>query len=171
MQCVLLQIFFKKNQINIMSKKQLYDFGMVGLGVMGRNFLLNVADHGYSIIGLDNNQEQADALVEEAAGKPAKVTTDMKDFVASLKKPRKIMLLVPAGKVVDIVIEDLLKHVEPNDVIIDGGNSFFEDTERRLEYLKEKKSPFWELEFRVEQKVQGLGRALCLVVRSKLIIR
>ena len=81
-----------------MSKKQLYDFGMVGLGVMGRNFLLNVADHGYSIIGLDNNQEQAEALVEEAGDKPAKATTDMKDFVASLKKPRKIMLLVPAGK-------------------------------------------------------------------------
>jgi 6-phosphogluconate dehydrogenase len=125
-----------------MSKKQLYDFGMVGLGVMGRNFLLNVADHGYSIIGLDNDQAQAEALVEEAGDKPAKATTDMKDFVASLKKPRKIMLLVPAGKVVDMVIEDLLKHVEPNDVIIDGGNSFFEDTERRLEYLKEKKVTF-----------------------------
>jgi len=94
-----------------MSKKKLYDFGMVGLGVMGRNFLLNVADHGYSIIGLDNNKEQAQALVEEAKGKPAKATTDIKDFVASLKTPRKIMLLVPAGKVVDIVIDDLLKYV------------------------------------------------------------
>ena len=122
-----------------MSKKQLYDFGMVGLGVMGRNFLLNVADNGYAAIGLDTNQEQADAMIEEGEGKKVTATTDTKTFVASLKKPRKIMLLVPAGKVVDIVIESLLKFVEPGDVIIDGGNSFFEDTDRRLEYLKEKK--------------------------------
>lgn len=119
-----------------------YDFGMVGLGVMGRNFLLNVADHGYSVIGLDTNKEQAEALEIEAAGKAAKSTTDMKTFVDSLKKPRKIMLLVPAGKVVDIVIEGLLKHVEEGDLIIDGGNSFFEDTDRRLAYLKSKKVLF-----------------------------
>ena len=115
---------------------------MVGLGVMGRNFLLNVADNGFSIIGLDTNTEQAKALEEEADGKVAKGTTKVKEFVASLKKPRKIMLLVPAGRVVDIVIEDLLKHVEKGDLIIDGGNSFFEDTDRRLEYLKEKKVEF-----------------------------
>jgi 6-phosphogluconate dehydrogenase len=102
----------KKLNHRFMSKNQLYDFGIVGLGVMGRNFLLNVADHGYSIIGLDTNKEQAQALVEEASGKPAKATTDMKDFVKSLKTPRKIMLLVPAGKTVDIVIDSLLKYVE-----------------------------------------------------------
>jgi len=71
--------------------QQLYDFGMVGLGVMGRNFLLNVADNGFSVAGLDTNKEQAKALEEEADGKPAKGTTDMKEFVACLKKPRKIM--------------------------------------------------------------------------------
>jgi len=125
-----------------MSKKQLYDFGMVGLGVMGRNFLLNVADNGFSIAGLDTNKEQAQALEDEAEGRPALGTTDMKTFVKSLKKPRKIMLLVPAGKVVDIVIDGLLKHVEKGDLIIDGGNSFFVDTDRRLEYLKDKKVEF-----------------------------
>ncbi len=125
-----------------MSKKQLYDFGMVGLGVMGRNFLLNVADNGFSVAGLDTNKEHAKALEEEAKGKPAMGTTNMKTFVASLKKPRKIMLLVPAGKVVDIVIDGLLKHVEKGDLIIDGGNSFFVDTDRRLEYLKDKKVEF-----------------------------
>lgn len=122
--------------------KQLYDFGMVGLGVMGRNFLLNVADNGFSVIGLDTNKEQVQALEEEAAGKVAKATTDMKEFVASLKTPRKIMLLVPAGKVVDIVIDGLLKYVKPGDLIIDGGNSFFPDTDRRLAALKEKKVQF-----------------------------
>jgi len=60
--------------------QQLYDFGMVGLGVMGRNFLLNVADNGFSVAGLDTNKEQAKALEEEADGKPAKGTTDMKEF-------------------------------------------------------------------------------------------
>ena len=125
-----------------MNKKQLYDFGMIGLGVMGRNFLLNVADNGFSIAGLDNNKEQADALVEEAKGKKVMATTDMKKFVASLKPPRRIMMLVPAGKIVDFVIEDLLKHVEKGDMIIDGGNSFFEDTDRRLAYLKDKKVNF-----------------------------
>ena len=122
--------------------KQLYDFGMIGLGVMGRNFLLNVADNGFSVAGLDTNKEQAKALEEEAAGKKVFGTTDMKKFVASLKKPRKIMMLVPAGKVVDIVIDGLLKHVEKGDLIIDGGNSFFVDTDRRVSYLKEKKIDF-----------------------------
>ncbi|MEO1259691.1 MAG: NADP-dependent phosphogluconate dehydrogenase [Bacteroidota bacterium] len=122
--------------------KQLYEFGMIGLGVMGRNFLLNVADNGYSIIGLDTSEEKASALKEETSGKNAMSTTDMKTFVASLKKPRKIMMLVPAGKVVDLVIDGLLKHVEEGDLIIDGGNSFFADTDRRLAYLKEKKIDF-----------------------------
>jgi len=125
-----------------MKKKQLYDFGMIGLGVMGRNFLLNVADNGFSIAGLDTNKEQAQALVEEAKGKKVMATTDMKKFVAALKPPRRIMMLVPAGKVVDIVIDGLLKHVEKGDMIIDGGNSFFPDTDRRLEYLKDKKINF-----------------------------
>jgi len=122
--------------------KQLYDFGMIGLGVMGRNFLLNVADNGFSVAGLDTNKEQAEALEREAEGKKAIGTTDMKEFVGSLKKPRKIMMLVPAGKVVDIVIDGLLKHVQKGDLIIDGGNSFFEDTDRRHAYLKTKKIDF-----------------------------
>jgi len=119
--------------------KASYDFGMIGLGVMGRNFILNVADNGFSAIGLDTNKEKAQALNDESEGKNAEGTTDMKTFVSSLKSPRKIMLLVPAGKVVDIVIEDLLQHVEEGDIIIDGGNSFFEDTDRRMNYLKKKK--------------------------------
>ena len=115
-----------------------YDFGMVGLGVMGRNFLLNVADHGYSVVGLDKDSKKVQALETEAGDKPAKGTTTVEEFVAHLSAPRKIMLLVPAGKVVDIVIEDLLPHLSPGDLIIDGGNSFFEDTDRRSIYLQEK---------------------------------
>ena len=122
--------------------EQLYDFGMVGLGVMGRNFLLNVADHDFSIAGLDQNKDQVESLKREATGRPVFGTTDVKSFVAVLKKPRVIMLLVPAGKIVDLVIEDLLGHVEEGDLIIDGGNSFFEDTDRRMAYLAGKNINF-----------------------------
>ncbi len=115
-----------------------YDFGMVGLGVMGRNFLLNVADHGYAVAGMDQSAEKAKALEVEAGDKKAKGTTSTEEFVASLKKPRKIMLLVPAGKVVDIVINSLLPHLDQGDLIIDGGNSFFPDTDRRSVELEEK---------------------------------
>lgn len=115
-----------------------YDFGMVGLGVMGRNFLLNAADHGFSVAGLDTDASKAAALESEAGGKPAKGTTLAAEFVGMLKKPRRIMLLVPAGKPVDSVIESLLPLLEPGDLILDGGNSFFEDTDRRLAFLKEK---------------------------------
>lgn len=117
---------------------QTYDFGMVGLGVMGRNFLLNVADHGYSVIGLDTDPEKAAALEQEAGDHPAKGTTSAADFVQHLSTPRKIMLLVPAGKIVDLVIQDLLPYLEEGDLIIDGGNTFFDDTDRRLASLAQK---------------------------------
>jgi 6-phosphogluconate dehydrogenase len=120
-----------------MEKK--YDFGLVGLGVMGRNFILNVADNGFSAFGNDLDSEKVNALIAEG-GDTQKVnaSTDAKVFVNALARPRKIMLLVPAGKVVDIVIENLLPLLEKDDIIIDGGNSFFTDTDRREAYLAEK---------------------------------
>ncbi|AYN67805.1 NADP-dependent phosphogluconate dehydrogenase [Euzebyella marina] len=121
-----------------------YDFGLVGLGVMGRNFILNVADNGFSAYGHDLDAEKVNALKEEG-GNEAKVnaSTSIKTFVRSLKQPRKIMLLVPAGKIVDSVIESLLPHIDRGDIIIDGGNSFFTDTDRREEYLQEKAINFF----------------------------
>ena len=116
-----------------------YDFGLVGLGVMGRNFILNVADNGFTAYGNDLNREAVDALIKEG-GDPARVnaSTQVKTFVDALTIPRKIMLLVPAGKVVDMVIESLLPHLDKGDIIIDGGNSFFTDTDRREAYLRDK---------------------------------
>lgn len=119
-----------------------FDFGMVGLGVMGRNFLLNVADHGFSIIGLDTDPEKAGALESEASGKVVRGTTDSHEFVQSLKSPRRIMLLVPAGAPVDSVIASLLPMLDPGDLIIDGGNSHFTDTHRRQADLAEKNIRF-----------------------------
>ncbi|MCG8329941.1 MAG: NADP-dependent phosphogluconate dehydrogenase [Chitinophagales bacterium] len=115
-----------------------YDFGMVGLGVMGRNFLLNIVDNGYAAIGLDLDKEKVDALNAEADGRVLEGTTDTDTFIQSLSVPRKIMLLVPAGRAVDSVIESLLPKLDEGDLIIDGGNSFFKDTNRRFESLKEK---------------------------------
>lgn len=119
--------------------KNSYDFGLVGLGVMGRNFILNVADNGFSAMGNDLDPEKVQALIEEGGDtKRVDATVDVSAFAKALSSPRKIMLLVPAGKVVDIVIESLLPHLDKGDIIIDGGNSFFTDTDRREAYLSEK---------------------------------
>ena len=119
--------------------EQKYDFGLVGLGVMGRNFILNVADNGFSAFGNDLDEEKVNALIQEGGNADRiNASTNAKTFVNSLSAPRKIMLLVPAGKVVDIVIESLLPLLDEDDIIIDGGNSFFTDTDRREAYLAEK---------------------------------
>lgn len=124
--------------------KASFDFGMIGIGVMGSNLLLNMADHGYSVIGFDLKQERADKL--EAAAKPGTIvkgTIDISQMVAALKKPRKIMMLVPAGKPVDDVIEKLLPFLEQDDIVIDGGNSYFKDTWKRISYLQNKGIQFF----------------------------
>ena len=115
-----------------------YDFGMIGLGVMGRNFLLNVADDGYAALGQDINTEQVAALNEEGKGMNVRGVESQEEFVSLLAKPRKIMLLVPAGKIVDAVINGLVPHLEEGDILIDGGNSHYDDTDRRYAELKEK---------------------------------
>ncbi|HEX8638813.1 MAG TPA: NADP-dependent phosphogluconate dehydrogenase [Pyrinomonadaceae bacterium] len=113
-------------------------FGMVGLGTMGRNFLLNVAEHGFSCVGYDLDASKRELLTQEGAGMPVESATSVAEFVAKLQKPRNIMLLVPAGKIVDAAIDDLLPFLEKDDLIIDGGNSHFADTERREAVLIEK---------------------------------
>lgn len=121
-----------------MSDKAGYDFGMVGLGTMGRNLLLNMADHGIAGAGYDKNEAQVSLLDDAAKDTPAKGFSDIRAFVAYLKTPRHIMMLVPAGKIVDQVIEDLLPLLDKGDTLIDGGNSHFTDTDRRIEYLETK---------------------------------
>jgi 6-phosphogluconate dehydrogenase len=118
--------------------EQKYDIGMIGLGVMGRNFVLNMADHGYSVVGFDKNSDQVEALEKQAGALNVRAVKDIKIFVDLLKKPRAAMMLVPAGPPVDSVIRDLLPYLEPGDLIIDGGNSHFTDTDVRNKALKEK---------------------------------
>lgn len=121
----------------------LYDFGMVGLGTMGRNLLLNIADHGFAAIGFDKDLTKG-ALLESSAspGTTVKGVGSLAEMVAGLKTPRKLMMLVPAGPIVDAVINDLLPLLAPGDIIIDGGNSHFPDTLKRIAYLQDKKIHF-----------------------------
>ncbi|MBS1745615.1 MAG: NADP-dependent phosphogluconate dehydrogenase [Bacteroidetes bacterium] len=116
-----------------------YDFGMIGLGVMGSNFLLNMADKGYKVIGFDLDDAKAKKLENEATpGTTVKGVTTLGAMVQQLDKPRRIMMLVPAGKPVDSVIQSLLPLIEKDDVIIDGGNSHYTDTLRRVKELEPK---------------------------------
>jgi 6-phosphogluconate dehydrogenase len=116
-----------------------FDFGMIGLGVMGSNLLLNMADHGFAVIGFDLKPERGQALEAAAEeGTTVKGVATMPEMVLALKKPRKIMMLVPAGKPVDDVIAALLPMLEDGDIVIDGGNSFYKDTVHRILFLQDK---------------------------------
>jgi 6-phosphogluconate dehydrogenase len=115
-----------------------YAFGMIGLGVMGRSLLLNIADHGYAAAGHDKDAEKVASLNEEAGDRKVKGFGDVKEFIQSLSKPRAIMMLVPAGKIVDAVIEELTPLLDKGDILIDGGNSHFTDTNRRVDELEAK---------------------------------
>ena len=114
------------------------EIGMVGLGVMGRNFLLNMADHGFSVAGYDKDPGKVAALKREALDCDARGASDIKAFIALLRRPRAVMLLVPAGPPVDSVINALLPHLEAGDLIIDAGNSYFKDTDARAGNLASK---------------------------------
>jgi len=127
-----------------MEKVEHYEFGIVGLGVMGRNLLLNMADHGLAIAGLDLDQDKVLALESEASAEhQVKGTTHLNLFLGLLKKPRAILLLVPAGAPVDLAIKDMLPFLEEGDILIDGGNTFFKDTDRRAAELAERKIHFF----------------------------
>lgn len=114
------------------------DIGMIGLGVMGRNLVLNFADHGYSVAGFDKDKAKVEQLEKEAEKRKIFGSDILLDFIKLLRKPRAVMMLVPAGSPVDAVIDELLPLLEPNDLIIDGGNSHFTDTNKRLKELSGK---------------------------------
>jgi len=116
------------------------DIGLIGLAVMGQNLVLNMNDKGYTVAVFNRTVSKVDAFKENAAkGRDTIIGThSVEEFVAALERPRKIILLVKAGDVVDKFIEMLLPHLEEGDLVIDGGNSHFPDTIRRTKYLQEK---------------------------------
>lgn len=113
-------------------------FGMIGLGTMGRNLLLNMGDKGFNVSGFDKDPAKVASLGNESHGNGVMGFTALNEFISHLQKPRAVMMLVPAGKIVDDVIADLLPLMDKGDLIIDGGNSHFVDTTRRVGELKKK---------------------------------
>ncbi len=120
------------------------EFGLFGLGVMGKSLCRNLANNGFKISMFNRH---VDGVEEDVAKNfkaqylgisQATAFDDISAFVNSLQQPRKIMLMVNAGKTIDYVIEDLLPHLSENDIIIDGGNSNYKKTKERNEYLKTK---------------------------------
>jgi len=114
-----------------------YSFGMIGLGTMGRNLLLNMGDNGFAVAGYDKDAAKITLLDKEGEGKPVRGFTSLQEFVNSLTIPKVIMMLVPAGKIVDDVLTELVPLLQKGDVVIDGGNSHFTDTTVRVNRLEE----------------------------------
>jgi 6-phosphogluconate dehydrogenase len=115
------------------------DIGLIGMAVMGQNLVLNMADHGYSVAVYNRTTEKVDRFIEgPAKGKEITGTRSVEEFIAELERPRRIVLMVKAGPVVDKFIEQLLPHLEKGDIVIDGGNSHFPDTVRRVDEMSEK---------------------------------
>jgi 6-phosphogluconate dehydrogenase len=113
-------------------------FGMIGLAVMGENLALNVEDHGFSVAVWNREAEKVDLFLKKNPGKKLTGTRTLAEFVQALERPRRIMMLIKAGAPVDETIDKLLPLVEPGDILIDGGNSFFKDTQARTSRLEAK---------------------------------
>ena len=115
------------------------DIGLIGLAVMGRNLVMNMSDHGFHVSVYNRTQSKVDAFVNgEAQGHSVVGTYSIEELVSSLKRPRRVMMMIKAGKPVDMTIDSLLPYLEPGDIIIDGGNSNYQDTIRRVEYVTSK---------------------------------
>jgi 6-phosphogluconate dehydrogenase len=111
-------------------------FGIVGLGVMGENLALNIESKGYSVVGFDLDGKKVDSFARRTQGKNAVAARSVAEFVAALESPRRILMMVPAGKPVDAVIAELKPHLHGGDLLIDGGNTLFTDTARRIKELE-----------------------------------
>lgn len=118
-----------------MEKKS--DFGLIGLAVMGQNLVLNVESRGFQVSVYNRTTSKMTEFIEENPGKQLVGCETLEEFVESLATPRKIQIMVQAGGPVDAVIKDLMPLLDPNDIIIDGGNSLYTDTERRDKYVGE----------------------------------
>jgi 6-phosphogluconate dehydrogenase len=115
------------------------DIGLIGLAVMGQNLVLNMNDHGYRVAVFNRTVSKVDDFINnEAAGTQVTGTHSIPELVDSLKKPRRMMLMVKAGDTVDQMIDTIVPHLEPGDIVIDGGNSHYPDTTRRTRALAEK---------------------------------
>ena len=126
-------------ELEIIMTQPRADLGLIGLAVMGQNLVLNMNDKGFTISVFNRTVEKVDRFIEnEAAGTNIIGCKSIEEFVSTLKRPRRVMMLVKAGEAVDAFIEQVLPHLDPGDIIIDGGNSNFHDTIRRTKYVESK---------------------------------
>ncbi|HXW53378.1 MAG TPA: NADP-dependent phosphogluconate dehydrogenase [Myxococcota bacterium] len=123
-------------------KREQCQVGIIGLGTMGHNLALNMSDHGFVVAGYDRHEDKVQSLIKESQKPSIYGATGIEELLALLKKPRAIILLVAAGKPVDLVINELLPHLEPDDLVVDAGNSHFIDTDIRERRLQEKNIQF-----------------------------
>src|SRR5438445_1121238 len=115
------------------------DIALIGLAVMGQNLILNMNDHGFTVVAFNRTVSKVDDFLNnEAKGTQVIGAHSIEEMVGLLRKPRRWMLMVKAVQAVDEFIEHLPPHLEPGDIIIDGGNSLFEDTARRVKYVESK---------------------------------
>lgn len=119
------------------------NIAVVGLAVMGRSLALNMANHGFKVAAYNRSQNVTEEFIKNTPHKNITPYYNLKDMVLSLEKPRKIFLMVAAGKAVDAVIENLIPLLDEGDIIMDGGNSFFKDTQRRYEYVTSHKLKYF----------------------------
>ena len=117
-------------------------FGMIGLGTMGRNLALNIEEHGFPTVVWNLETDWTDAFIRDHAGAKFTGARTLEELTAALERPRRLMMMVPAGKPVDEMIAKLAPLLQPGDILIDGGNSQFEDTRRREATLREKQLHF-----------------------------
>jgi 6-phosphogluconate dehydrogenase len=116
-----------------------YDIGLVGLAVMGENLILNMESHGFKVSAFNRTTSKVKNFIDgRARGKNIKGCFSVEELVASLKRPRKVMLMVKAGSAVDSFIDQIIPHLEKGDIVIDGGNTHFPDTIRRTAYCEER---------------------------------
>lgn len=121
-----------------MSEKQA-DIGLIGLAVMGQNLVMNMNDHGFTVAVFNRTVSKVDEFLSKAAkGSRVQGAHTLQEFFAKLKRPRKVMLMVKAGQAVDDLIEECMPFLEKGDIVIDGGNSHYPDTERRVKELAAK---------------------------------
>lgn len=116
--------------------EELFDLGIVGLAVMGRNLALNMADHGFSVMGYNRDPSRVNEFLTEGQGKSIAGTSDLAEFARRLKPPRTVVLLVAAGSAVDAVLGSITPHLDKGDLVVDLGNSYFGDTNRRLQAMQ-----------------------------------
>jgi 6-phosphogluconate dehydrogenase len=115
------------------------DIGLIGLAVMGENLVLNMASHGFTVAVYNRTTEKVDKFLGgRGAGKSIVGAHSVEELCANLERPRRVMMMVKAGAVVDAVIESLLPYLEPGDIVIDGGNSHYPDSIRRTRELEKK---------------------------------